>query len=218
MTLRRFEIWTENGQPLPVESGTGGWVRHADAQMEINDLQKRVDNACRIMLFPIIYRYLLSHSDGRWDGSEKAQRHREMIQFYLAMQAGISDPEEIDVTDAGYKRLHDATRVVTDHLDEVIGFPLMGKPDYDRLVPLFFEAFHRIVCSLAQEQNESHLDSLQDVVTTACRSDSNGISAYADALRTLAQHGRCRIIKDQGKRVIVEWISAESPTTIGSGS
>ena len=218
MTLRRFEIWTENGQPLPVDSGAGGWVRHADAKMEIDDLQKRVDHACRIVLFPIIYRYLLSHEYERWNGVEKAHRHREMIQFYLAMQAGVSDPEEIDVTDAGYKRLHDATRVVTDLLDEVIGFPLMGKPDYDRLVPLFFEAFHRIVCSLAQEQNESHLDSLQDVVTTACRSDSNGISAYADALRTLAQHGRCRIIKDQGKRVIVEWISAESPTTIGSGS
>jgi hypothetical protein len=186
--------------------------------MEIDDLQKRVDHACRIVLFPIIYRYLLSHEYERWNGVEKAHRHREMIQFYLAMQAGVSDPEEIDVTDAGYKRLHDATRVVTDLLDEVIGFPLKGKPDYDRLVPLFFEAFHRIVCSLAQEQNESHLDSLQDVVTTACGSDSNGISAYADALRTLEQHGRCRIIKDQRKRVIVEWISAESPTTIGSGS
>jgi hypothetical protein len=100
VTPRRFEIRTENSRPLPVESGTGEWVRHADAK----------------------------------------------------------------------------------------------------------------------EQNESHLDLLQDVVTTACGSDSNGVSAYADALRTLAKHGRCRIIKDQGKRVIVEWISAESPTTIGSGS
>lgn len=146
LAMRRFLMLAESCQSLPVESDSGEWVRYTDAERKTEGLRRTIAHACRIALFPVIYRYLLSHEEGRWSGYEKAQRHREMLQFYIAMQTGVSDPEKIDVTDARYKLLHGATRVVTDHLDEVLGFPLQGKPDYDRLVPLFFEAFHRIAC------------------------------------------------------------------------
>lgn len=30
----------------------------------------------------------------------------------------------------------------SEHRDQVIGFPVVGRPDYDTLEPLFFEKFH----------------------------------------------------------------------------
>ncbi|MGO1603238.1 MULTISPECIES: hypothetical protein [Halomonas] len=43
-----------------------------------------------------------------------------------------------------YQAVHTHTQTLTDYLDEVIGFPLENTPDYDTLVPLFFEQFHRL--------------------------------------------------------------------------
>ncbi len=111
----------------------------------------RFDAACRIYLAPIIARYLLVHQEGRWDGVEKAIRHRELCQFYVAVHRGQLDPEAIQETDALYREVHEVTQSLTDHLDEAIGFPLVGRPDYDRLIPLFFERFH----ALALEAMES---------------------------------------------------------------
>jgi hypothetical protein len=105
-------------------------------------IHTRFDAACRIYLSPIITRYLLVHQEGRWDGVEKAIRHSELCKFYVAVYRGQMDPEAIQETDALYCEVHDATQSLTDHLDEAIGFPLVGRPDYDRLVPLFFEQFH----------------------------------------------------------------------------
>ena len=69
-----------------------------------------------------------------------------------------------------------------------------------------------------REPRSRLLDLLQEVVRDACGEDSQGMSSYAEALRLLAEQGRCRIVKDVGRRVIVEWVSTESPTTIRSGS
>lgn len=107
-------------------------------------MNKNLDAACRIYLTPLIARYLLVHQEGRLDGVEKATRHREMCQFYVAVHRGLSDPDLIPVTDALYNNIHEDTRALTDYLDESIGFPLVGQPDYDRLVPLFFERFHSL--------------------------------------------------------------------------
>ena len=57
-----------------------------------------------------------------------------------------------------------------------------------------------------REPRSRLLNLLQEVVRDACGTDSQGMSSYAEALRTLAKHGRCRIVKEYGRRVIVEWI------------
>jgi hypothetical protein len=61
--------------------------------------------------------------------------------------------------------------------------------------------------NFATERDEL-LDSLCEVVRTACGNDSASISAYADAMRVLSAHGRCRIVKEfpLADRIIVEWI------------
>lgn len=101
-------------------------------------------NACRIHLDPMIHRYLIANSDGRWDGAEKSLRHKEMCQFYVALQRGLADPEDVLVSDPEYVRVHQATQTLTDRLDEAIGFPLVGQPDYDCFIAPFFERFHEL--------------------------------------------------------------------------
>jgi hypothetical protein len=101
--------------------------------------------ACRLHLDHAIHRYLMSNTSGRMDGHEKAQRHIELCTFYVAAVRGVDD---LDLVRRGheddYQAVHDATQALTDHLDEVIGFPLEGRPDYRALVPLFFEKFHTL--------------------------------------------------------------------------
>lgn len=101
-------------------------------------------NACQIHLWPLIHRYLMANADGRWDGAEKAQRHREMCQFYVAIHLGQTDPEDIPVAGPEYRQVHGATQQLTDRLDEAIGFPLVGQPDYGSLAIRFFDQFHEL--------------------------------------------------------------------------
>lgn len=105
-------------------------------------------NACRIHISFAIGRYLMSNAEGRQNGAEKAQRHREMCQFYVAAVRGVDDPERVHFAhDDDYQAVHTATQALTDYLDETIGFPLESDPDYDRLEPLFFERFHELAMS-----------------------------------------------------------------------
>lgn len=62
-----------------------------------------------------------------------------------------------------------------------------------------------VPAGVSDSEKATLLDLLQGVIRTACDNDSMSVSAYADALRVLAEHGRCRIIKELGDRVIVEW-------------
>lgn len=102
-------------------------------------------NACRIHTSMMVARYLMSNAEGRWDGAEKAQRHRELCQFYVAAVRGVSDPESVPVDFYDeYVRVHDHTQQLTDNLDIEIGFPEKGRPDYERLEPKFFERFHAL--------------------------------------------------------------------------
>lgn len=102
-------------------------------------------NACRVHTARTIARYLMSNADGRWDGAEKAVRHRELCSFYLAAKYGISDPEfALQTHIEEYQLLHEYTQELTDNLDVEIGFPVKGRPDYDRLESLFFERFHAL--------------------------------------------------------------------------
>src|SRR5258708_22719260 len=100
--------------------------------------------ACRIHTAWMIGRYLMSNAEGRADGAEKAERHRDLVLFYVALfrggdpdHAGRDYPED-------YERLHEETQELTGSMDEVIGFPIHGMPDYADLEPKFFEKFHEI--------------------------------------------------------------------------
>lgn len=113
-------------------------------------------NACRIHTNFFVGRYLMSNAAGRQNGAEKAQVHRELCQFYVAAVHGISDPELVHREhDEIYQAVHSATQALTDYLDEVIGFPLESDPDYDKLVPLFFERFHQLAMTSLEVQRNS---------------------------------------------------------------
>lgn len=99
-------------------------------------------HVCWLHLRHTIARYLMSNAEGRWNGAEKAQRHMELCQFYVAATHGIEvDQVRCDFED-DFQAVHTKTCELTDYLDEAIGFPITGTPDYDKLEPLFFEQFH----------------------------------------------------------------------------
>ncbi len=107
----------------------------------------RVDpfrQACWLSLQHAVVRYLMSNSAGRLDGAEKALRHTELCTFYVAAVRGVELDRVRRLHEEDYQRVHEQTQQLTDYLDEVIGFPLVGVPDYDQLAPLFFSHFHEL--------------------------------------------------------------------------
>ena len=110
-------------------------------------------NAARIHTHFMVARYLMANADGRQDGAEKSQRHIELCAFYVAAIHG-ADPEQVicDYTE-DFEAVHEATQELTSYLDEQIGFPLTGRPDYDRLGPLFFERFHELAMTALMRPN-----------------------------------------------------------------
>lgn len=105
-------------------------------------MENRFKHVCWLHLSFAVNRYLMSNADGRWDGAEKAARHLEMSYFYVAAVRGVEiDAARMHHHDE-YMAVHDRTQALTENLDVEIGFPLVGRPDYEHLAPLFFEKFH----------------------------------------------------------------------------
>ena len=97
-----------------------------------------------------INRYLIANY--RLDGAEKSSRHIYLCQLVVGYYFA-TDPEAVLVTDDSFDLVHQATKPLTDNLDLEIGFPLDGtRPDYDRLVPLFFDEFTKLALSALEEQ------------------------------------------------------------------
>lgn len=97
-----------------------------------------------------INRYLMANH--RLDGAEKSDRHiylcKVIISYYFAINL-----ESVSVIDDEFDLVHQATKPLTDNLDLEIGFPLDGtRPDYERLVPLFFDKFTKLALSALEEQ------------------------------------------------------------------
>ncbi|MHB1630649.1 MAG: DUF1653 domain-containing protein [Acidithiobacillus sp.] len=58
-----------------------------------------------------------------------------------------------------------------------------------------------------EPDRERLIDTIQELVQQSCGNDSAAITGYANAMRLLAAEGRCRIVSEGGRRVIVEWLS-----------
>lgn len=113
-------------------------------------------NACRIFMHPLIYRYLIVNTEGRLNGFEKSERHKEMCQFYVAAHLGFPDIDSVDVCGESYTSVHASTQKLTDYMDEKIGFPIHGVPDYDNLAGKFFDIFHELAVEALSSENGNH--------------------------------------------------------------
>jgi|SRR5882724_7397770 len=98
------------------------------------DYKKAFKRACWINTEHMIHRYLICCTDGREDGCERAQNHRWLCEFF----------EKAFDKEAEIGELHEKSQALTGYMDEKIGFPLKGWPDYDTLAPKFFEKFYKI--------------------------------------------------------------------------
>lgn len=99
-------------------------------------------NVCYLFTEDLMYRYLLSNSYGQWNGALKAQCHIALCQFYVAIYRGI-ELDAVMIDSPEFRAVREGTQKLTNHLDEVIGFPLDVVPDFEKYEPLFFDKFHR---------------------------------------------------------------------------
>jgi hypothetical protein len=107
-------------------------------------LTKREVWALKYLLDYPISRYLMSCSIQRIDPGERAQRHIEITEILckFVFAEGEKYNNSTKVNDA-WKPIHDyLADILTDRMDETIGFPLhtplYGSEMYDPLVELFF--------------------------------------------------------------------------------
>jgi len=113
--------------------------RHG-CDIKLRVLPKQSRNLLWLLMEFDINRYLMSNADGRWDGSEKASRHRNLVNTYVTGVTGCDTDNCFDHIEY-WEAIHRTTQALTSHLDEVIDFPLFGRPDYDALAPEFFDKF-----------------------------------------------------------------------------
>ena len=102
----------------------------------------RFKHVCWLHTQHLVNRYLMSNADGREDGAEKAHRHIQLCCFYVAAIRGVEEDSFEAKLGDDFDAVHELTSDFTSYMDEQIGFPLKGRPDYDKLAPLFFEKFH----------------------------------------------------------------------------
>ena len=109
----------------------------------------------RFMLFRAmefeIHRYLLVNTYGRLDGNEKYERHKNISVILYEFLTCKKYNEIYDFPKM--RNIHDyLAEILTDRMDEVIGFPIYEKIyDYDELTERFFEV---IINNLDEIENE----------------------------------------------------------------
>lgn len=99
-----------------------------------------------------IHRYLMSNSCQRLDGAEKADRHIKISK--LLVEYITIDEHKVDDL---WKPVHDyLADILTDRMDEIIGFPI-DKPlygdDYDLLAEKFFSVIIKHMTEIEQVVN-----------------------------------------------------------------
>jgi hypothetical protein len=83
----------------------------------------------------------MCNADGRQDGAEKADRHDKLCRTFLAYHHKCNPDLSRRKHNDDWWKVHNKTQELTSFMDEKIGFPLKGRPDYDKLAPLFFDMF-----------------------------------------------------------------------------
>lgn len=113
-------------------------------------MNERVEHLLWLMMEDHIHRYLMANAEGRCDGYAKAMHHIELCKIYVASvrmcEVDNAGREHVDADDWTllYSVIHDASQDLTSFMDEVIGFPITGRPDYEVLAPKFFKEFVRL--------------------------------------------------------------------------
>lgn len=155
-----------------------------------------------------IHRYLMSCAHGRWDGAEKATRHIQLCNHYVATFLGGTLEDAMSDHEAAWKAVHDGTQALTGYMDEVIGFPLETRPDYDVLAPKFFAEFHRLAVA--------ELSAFATPTTATAQAPDNKPSAQmskaTEASQILADFGVRRafqaLLNDPGQPACIDVIQA----------
>ena len=98
-----------------------------------------------------IHRYLLANTYDRLDGNEKYERHKNISVILYEFLTCRKYQEIYDFPKM--RNIHDyLAEILTDRMDEVIGFPIYEKIyDYDELTERFFEV---IINNLDEIENE----------------------------------------------------------------
>jgi len=111
----------------------------------ITEMFKR---ACKIQTQHAVFRYLIANTQGRLDGAEKAQRHKELCDFYVAIWKGCDPDLAMRYHRDEWDAIHTATQEMTNHLDK-IGMPTdHSHPKYEDIADRFFDGFHDIAMKL----------------------------------------------------------------------
>lgn len=126
------------------------------SDLSAQQVKRALRNACWLGVNFTVVRYLLVNLHARLDGAEKAERHRELCNFYTAVLTG-EDPERAqafqpEVHDAIHRRTQAA---LTDRLDETIGFDPKGGGDHAAQTRAFFEIFHATAFGVAADFPEA---------------------------------------------------------------
>ena len=66
-----------------------------------------------------------------------------------------------------------------------------------------------------ENNHESWVDMIEGLVYQSCGNDSAAITIYATAMRLLAAEGRCKIVSECGRRILVEWMPQSTPAEEG---
>ena len=105
----------------------------ADHERIVKELEARLfKNVCRIHTEWTIDRYLMSNAINRLDPAEKATRHIEICQFYVAAVRGCSREDAMSNYESDFDHLHEESQELTNSLNTEIGFPLDQTPELRR--------------------------------------------------------------------------------------
>ena len=130
------------------EEVTEALAELGELMQEKSTYKELFKKVCRADTSFYICRYLIANTDGRLDGAEKAEKHILLCEYYLeafAIEKYSDDWMEL------FEQIHDNTQELTDKMDEKIGFPIKGRPDYDSLEPKFFDIFHSIATKTIED-------------------------------------------------------------------
>jgi hypothetical protein len=106
-----------------------------------NNLKQENKHLLWLLMEHGIFRYLLSNTRGRLNGSEKAEQHLNLSAIFVAAKKMCSIDKAKSYDECMI--VHDATQKLTGYLDTEIGFPIDEDDDidYDKLSRKFFDKF-----------------------------------------------------------------------------